>query len=292
MPDDGLITQAGADTRVDVGAIPPPAQEPQLNDFQKAFNQHFEGNELMKRFSASENPFAAVAEELAKAPAATTNEGFKPLTDQSTPEEIAAFRKALGAFEKADDYKYEPPTSDDEAIKKLLPADAPFVKAFQEIALKNHMPESTWNEIMSAYNQMMIEDAKTAAELSAKALEGVKENWVKTHGESAPKVEGVFQKYFAHATPAETSILATLSADQLAAIGSVVFRQEKKLGSEDSIDATNLGTSTMSDVEYVSERSKLLSRQRELTQQGKAWGPEAEEVKHKLQELSARYKKA
>jgi hypothetical protein len=48
----------------------------------------------------------------------------------------------------------------------------------------------------------------------------------------------------------------------------------------------------MSDVEYVSERSKLLSRQRELTQQGKAWGPEAEEVKHKLQELSARYKKA
>ncbi len=281
-----LITNTATETRINTDAVPNQAA-PELNDIQKAFNQYYEGNEQMKQFAQNDNPFKAVADKLAEPPKV---EGLKLLTEQSTPEEISAFKKALGAFEKADEYKYELPTSDDEAIKKLLPADQPFIKAFQELAQKSHMPESTWKELIGAYNQMVVEGVKTQVELSGKAMTAIKENWAKAHGEAAPKVESVFQKYFSQASAAESEILSTLSQDQLAAVGSVVYKQEKRLGAEDTIDTGNLGSGTLTDVEYVAERSKLLAEQRKLQNDGRAWSPEAEDLKKKLQQLSDRFK--
>lgn len=277
----------GGSTRIDTGAIPN-TQTPQLSEAQQAFSKFFDGNETMKSFAGEADPFKALAtkfEESSKAPA-----GIKLPTAESTPEELVAFKKAFGAFDKAEDYKYDPPTSDDEAIKKLLPAEAPYIKAFQEIALKGHMPEAAWKELMGAYNQMIVEDTKTSVELSSKAMGAIKENWSKTHGEEAPKVETVFQKYFANASAAEAQILSTLSPEQMIALGSVVYRQDKKLGAEDKIDTGAFGSDTMSEVEYMSERSKLLSEQRKLQSLGKAWSPEAEDVQAKLKSLGDRYK--
>jgi hypothetical protein len=287
--DAAVVTQDVAGTRIDIGAIPD-QQPATLNEFQKAFTQHYEGNDLMKQFAASENPFKAVADKFAEASQASP--GLSLPTEKSTPEEVAAYRKAVGAFEKAEDYKYDPASSDDESIKKLLPADAPFIKAFQEIAAKTHMPEGAWKELVGAYNQMMVEDAKTHVEVSTTALNAIKENWSKTHGAEAPKVETVFQKYFANSTPAEAAILQTLSPEQMTALGSAVYRQEKRLGSEDKIDAGNLGSDTMGDLEYVTERSKLLSEQRKLASTGKAWSPEADAIAKQLADLSTRFEKS
>lgn len=285
--DGSLVTQQGATTTIDTGSLPTGgASTPALNEAQQLFAERFANNETFKPFLSHEDPFQAVAERLS-----TPVEGLKVPGENATAEELSAWRKAIGAFDTAEGYKYEPPTTDDEALKALLPsADTPmpFAEAFAEIAAKTNMPESTWKEITAGYNQMLIESAKIEQEMMAKASQTIAENWKKAHGENAPQVGQVFQKYFATASPEESQILSTLSAEQVAALGSAIYKHDRMVMSEDGIDTKNIGSSTLSETDYVLKRSELLAQKAKLDREGKAWSVEARKIQAELKQLSDR----
>lgn len=278
-----LATQNGETQSIDMANIPANTA-PALNDAQKLFSERFAENEVMKQFATHEDPFKAIAERVA-----TPVEGLKVPTEESTPEELAAFRKAIGALDSKDGYKFEMPSVDDENLKKLMPTDAPFAEAFAELAAKNNMPESTWKDLTDAYGQMMVEGAKLEAEQMQKAQQTIAEEWKKAHGENAPEVGKVFQKYFHNATDAESQILSTLTAEQVAALGSVVYKRDRMVMSEDTLDTKNMGSSTLTESDYLLKRSELLTQKSKLDNSGKAWSVEARAVKAELKKLSDQY---
>lgn len=275
----------GAGAHVDTGSIPADTGT-QLTEAQQAFQSYFKDNETMKDFMNSEDPFKAVAEKMSTMGQQVS---LKVPGEGATAEELSAWRKAIGAFDSIDEYKYEPPTTEDEALKKLLPTEMPFADAFRELALKNNLPASAWKDFTDAYNQMVLEDVKIGAEIQQKAFGAVKENWAKAHGANAPEVEKVFMKYFSAADAAETQILQSLTQEQLAALGSVVYKQDRHMNSEDTIDTKQIGSTTLSDTEYVIEMSKLKAQERNLVNEGKGWSPDLKDVQNKIKELSDRF---
>lgn len=289
MENGSLVSEANDSQSVNLGDLPTPAAAPELNDMQKLFTERFKDNEALKEFATHEDPFKAIADKLAT-PAAPVG-GLKVPTAESTPEEIAAFREAIGAPADKTGYKYELPKIEDEAIKKLIPEGmpAPFADAFAEIASKHNLPAAAWTDLTAAYNQLLIEDAKNLNEHTQKSHAAIQENWNKTHGANGPQVSQVFQKYFASANDAESQVLSTLTAEQVAALGSVVYKRDKMMMSEDTIDTSKMGSSTMTDAEYVMKRSKLLSDKAKLDNSGQAWSPEAASIKAQLEQLKDQF---
>lgn len=281
--DGQLVTQNGDAKSVNMGQIPADSK-PELNEAQKTFAKIFEGNEQMGEFATAEDPFKALSEKLAKAPETATASLAVP-NEKSTPEEITAFRIAIGAPENAEGYAYELPTSEDELIKTLLPTDAPFAEVFRGIADKHHIPKAAWDELKEAYNQTIVEAANTSAEIGKQALQNIKESWTKEHGVEGLKVESVFQKYLSQANPAETQILSSLTGEQVAALGSVIYKQSRRFTSEDGIDTKNIGSSTMTDTEYVTKQSALLAEKRALEASGNPWNPKLRQVEAELKQL-------
>lgn len=287
MEDGNVITQNAAGSVVNIGDLPSQSEAPVLNDAQKLFSERFKDNESLKEFVSHEDPFKAIADKLS----AQSSVSLKVPTANSTPEEIAAFREAIGAPADKTGYKYELPKIEDESIKKLIPEGlpTPFVDAFAEIASKHNLPAAAWTDLTAAYNQLLIEDAKSLNAHSQKSYATIQENWNKEHGENGPKVSQVFQKYFASASEAESQVLSTLTAEQVAALGSVVYKRDRMVMSEDTIDTSKMGSTTMTDADYVLKQSTLLAKKNELERAGKSWSAETKAIKAQLQALRDEY---
>jgi hypothetical protein len=66
--------------------------------------------------------------------------------EKSTPEEIAAFRKAIGAPDSAEGYKLKP-----EQLPEGLTWDDELAKGFAEIAHKHHIPPAAMQELTARF---------------------------------------------------------------------------------------------------------------------------------------------
>jgi hypothetical protein len=74
--------------------------------------------------------------------------------EKSTPEEIAAFRKALGVPEKPEEYSFKP-----DKLPDGVAWDDNSAKAFAAIAHKHHIPASAMKEL--AAHQIAMEEARS-----------------------------------------------------------------------------------------------------------------------------------
>lgn len=92
-------------------------------------------------------------------------------TEQSTPEEVAAYRKALGVPEKVEDYQIKP-----EQLPEGVEWNDDLAKPFAEIAHKHNIPPKAMSELVA--KQAEIEAQRTGAlagQIEAKRNEGIAE---------------------------------------------------------------------------------------------------------------------
>lgn len=279
-----LVQNTESGTSIDMNAIPP-STEPQFNEAQQAFTKYFGENESFKDLASLENPFEGLTEKLSSQPAT----GLTLPGENATPEEVAAFHKAIGAGENLEAYTYEAPTSDDEAIKALLPTDEPFLKAFQEVAHKAGMPLKAWNEIKTAYNQMIVESVKTSMESGKLAEKKFGEQFNQKFGSDAPKVLAAFQKRYADVAPAEKAILDSLSESQMMVLAARAHEFEKQYIKEDSLLDGAKPSSSMSQAEFLNKLSDLYSKKNRIEAEKGGFNPEVDAVVLEIDRLKKEF---
>ncbi len=91
-------------------------------------------------------------------------------TEKSTPEEVAAFRKALGVPETAEGYKLFP-----EQLPDGFVPDKELAKGMSEIAHKYHLPAKAMEELSARYIASQQASAEVATQQALAELEQGKE---------------------------------------------------------------------------------------------------------------------
>jgi hypothetical protein len=96
--------------------------------------------------------------------------------EKSTPEDIAAFRKAIGAPEKFEDYKLKP-----EKLPEGIEWDEELGKGIAEIALKHNIPAAAMREITDRYLAGEVARGGVIQEMAqaeiTKGLDTLKTEW-------------------------------------------------------------------------------------------------------------------
>lgn len=279
MSEGDLVQNTDSGMVVDMNNITPP-ETTQLNEAQQAFSKYYGENEAFKEFVSTENPFETLAQKFAEKPAGITLPG-----ENATPEEWAAFNKAIGAGENLEAYKYEGPTSDDEAIKKHLPTEQPFIKAFQEVALKAGMPIKAWNEITAAYNEMIVQDIKTDLEVSNQAAKKLSEEFNQKFGQDGQKVIAAFQRRYADVSPAEKAVLDSLSQEQLMVLAAKSYDFEKQYIKEDVIDSTGKVSTSMSQADFLNKLSNLYTQKSRAEMQHGGFSNEVKQIEIEIEKV-------
>jgi hypothetical protein len=99
-----------------------------------------------------------------------------PLTDKSTPEEVAAYRKTMGVPDSPDGYKLKP-----ENLPEGFEWSSAIEKQYAEIAHKNNIPAAAMRELANA--QIAIDQQRMEAAIGMakenlnKAVQGLREEW-------------------------------------------------------------------------------------------------------------------
>lgn len=129
----------------------------------------------MSRFQSFEDAAKASREarqEISKA--------IKPISQDSKPSEVAAFRKALGVPDSVDDYQVSLPEGVDEAVFQSEDVQNELAQ-FAEVAHKNNVSAPAFDAIVSKYFEQINQNQVTMAQKDEKfATEGeaaLKEKW-------------------------------------------------------------------------------------------------------------------
>ncbi|MDP2218547.1 MAG: hypothetical protein Q8J68_14815 [Methanolobus sp.] len=130
---------------------------------------------------------------------------IKPLGEKSTPEEVAEFRKAIGAPESPDGYKIERPDKFPEGFVY----DEVLEKEFRELAFAEHIPPK---QVASLYNFYLNRELKLHDEVSEfvkenrnKAVNTLKDIWKgDAYKENTEKAIRTFHKFLETSSPPET----------------------------------------------------------------------------------------
>ena len=80
-------------------------------------------------------------------------------TEKSTPEEVSAYRKALGIPENVEDYKIKP-----ETLPDGVGWNDENGKTFAKIALENNVPPAAMKKIVAEYGKMRVAEMQAMAE--------------------------------------------------------------------------------------------------------------------------------
>lgn len=100
-----------------------------------------------------------------------------PLTEKSTPEDIAAWRKATGVPQEADGYKLKP-----EALPEGIVYDEAGMKRFADFAHKHNIPESTAKELVAYHMQQQVAFQQATEQVLTKERAEAKEELKRTWG--------------------------------------------------------------------------------------------------------------
>jgi hypothetical protein len=115
----------------------------------------------------------------------------KPPGEGATPEEIAAWRKVIGAPEKPEDYGLKAPDNLPEGVKW----NDDFAKSFAELAHKHHLPPAVVKELAEFHNANIAGMHKQAQEAQAQQAETVKGELAKAWGQDTGKNGAMAMRY-------------------------------------------------------------------------------------------------
>lgn len=209
---------------------PPPAESPWIGA-DGAFSDKWtdklpadlEGRESLGRFKT----VADLAKSYRNMEALVGKKTLVP-TDKSTPEEVAAYRKALGIPDKVEDYKIKPDTLPDG-----VGWNDENGRTFAKIALENNVPPAAMRAIVDEYGKMRIVEMQAMAEeIDARKVAGA-DSLRKTWGadfdknlavaQQAAKLAGVNADSFGFGDPEVVKgfvrLASQLSDDKLVAGG-------------------------------------------------------------------------
>lgn len=100
-----------------------------------------------------------------------------PINDKSTPEDIAAWRKATGVPQEPDGYKIKP-----ETLPEGIVYDEAGMKRFAEFAHKHNIPESTAKELVAYHMQQQVAFQQATEQVLTKERAEAKEELKRTWG--------------------------------------------------------------------------------------------------------------
>jgi hypothetical protein len=171
---EGTTTTASPDasllaSTVDPGQAPPapPAERPEWMPEKFWTEKGPDTEKLAKSYSGLEQLLGKKAHALV------------PINEKSTPEEVAAWRKAMGVPETADGYQLKP-----EALPDGISFDENAAKRAAALAHKHHIPAAAMKELMAFDIERQSQMHAAAMTMAVKELEAGKEALKRSFGES------------------------------------------------------------------------------------------------------------
>jgi hypothetical protein len=107
----------------------------------------------------------------------------KPPGEGAKPEEVAAWRKLMGAPEKPEDYGLKAP----EKLPEGIQWNEDLAKDFAALAHKHHLPPAVVQELAEFHNQNLAKMQQSAGEQMALATETARAEMQKAWGQDLPK---------------------------------------------------------------------------------------------------------
>lgn len=184
-------------------------------------------------------------------------DGLKiPAADASDAEKLA-FNKALGVYDKAEDYVYTPPKAP-EGQEQYYQVDTELVKSLQERALKGGMPPQAWKEIIEGYNENYAKTVQSQIAAFDTQLKDVENEFATQYGEKSPQVLATLNSVMSKASEKNAALLNALQPATKAALADAFHKFAAQYVREDKLDTSTLttGQKAMSEDEYGDEFEK------------------------------------
>ena len=116
--------------------------------------------------------------------------GVKPLTETSTPEEIAAYRVAMGVPEKPDAYDFGEMSFPEEATP-----DQAILSQFKEVFHQAHLTNAQVQAVMHAYSQYVSQQWNGIRDAQESQNRTTLEGLTRKYGAQAPQLITMAQEY-------------------------------------------------------------------------------------------------
>lgn len=167
-PTDNNTPHTGEGTPTTENNTPPGETPPKANDWAAVRKQIANGDtaveNMLSRYGTLEEALKGGVEAQKQL---RSKKAVTPITKDSTPEEVKAYREAYGIPEKADGYEIDLP--DGVIVGEV---DKPLVDAFLEVAHEHNIPPAAANAIIAkqlALQNQMIEEQEAADEATREA---------------------------------------------------------------------------------------------------------------------------
>lgn len=158
--------------------------------------------------------------------------GIIPPTEKSTPQEVAEYRKAMGAPEDEKGYQVS-----NEGLPEGVQVSEELAGKFRTIANKYHMPVAAWAELAKAYtdvekSRMEIGQRAVTEELNRKFKEGqetLHRNWGRNYETNIDKLKRVINHPDVHGDINDPGLLNASTVEMLLRVANL-SSEDKFLG--------------------------------------------------------------